>query len=251
MTPKFITQTIKLIKSNSPEILTALSVSGVVTTSYLTGKASFAAVSVITENEKEKPPWGDPKERFKERAKQVWKMYIPAGISGVFTVGCIIGSSRANSRRTTAAFTAYSLTERAFSEYKEKVVEQIGKGKEQAIRDELAQERITKYPPTSREVIVIGTGHVLCCELLTGRYFKSDMETLRKAQNDINVKIVSDLYVTLESFYDLVGLLHTTNSDLTGWDSHKLMEMHFSTVLTENGEPCLAFEYNYTKPLYG
>lgn len=185
----------------------------------------------------------------KEKAKIVWKLYIPAGISGALTVGCIIGASKANGRRTTAAVTAYSLTERAFSEYREKVVEQIGKGKEQTIRDDLAQERVSKNPQGSKEVVIVGTGHILCCELFTHRYFRSDMETLRKAQNDINVRVVNDIYVSLDEFYELVGLSNTSNSNNLGWDSNKLMELIFSTVLAEGGEPCLAFEYNYTKPL--
>ncbi len=240
--------TVKTLKSNSPEILTALSVSGVVTTSYLVAKASFRASDVIRVDESvggalriEKP--------LKERTKLVWKLYIPAGISGALTVGCIIGASKANGRRTTAAVTAYSLTERAFSEYKEKVVEQVGKTKEQSIRDEIVQDCVTKNPQGSREVIVVGTGHVLCCELFTNRYFRSDMETLRKAQNDINARIINHPYVTLEEFYDHVGLSYTSNSSNLGWDSDKLMDLVFSTVLGEGGEPCLAFEYNYTKPL--
>ncbi len=75
------------------------------------------------------------------------------------------------------------------------------------------------------------------------------METLRKAQNDINSQVVNQAYVTLEEFYDLVGLPNTSNASNLGWDSDKLMALQFSTVLSEAGEPCLAFDYNYTKPL--
>jgi hypothetical protein len=121
--------------------------------------------------------------------------------------------------------------------------------KEQKIRDELAQQRISSNPPTSREVIITGKGEVMCCELFTHRYFRSDMETLRKAQNDLNEKIFHSFYVPLNEFYDLVGLPHTSNSGYLGWDSDKLMELKFSAVMSEDGEPCLAFEYNYTKPL--
>lgn len=243
------TKTTKTLKSNSPEILTALGVSGVVTTAYLTAKASFAASEVIQDNENVGGTHGVPIERFKERAKLVWKIYIPAGVSGALTIVCIVGASKANGRRATAAVTAYSLTERAFSEYREKVVEQIGKGKEQTIRDNIAQDRVSNNPLGSKEVVVVGTGHVLCCELFTRRYFRSDMETLRKAQNDINMRVVNDMYVTLDEFYDLINLSHTSNSGGFGWNSDRLMELLFSTVLAEGGEPCLAFEYNYTKPL--
>lgn len=239
---------VKTLKSNSPEILTALSISGVFATSYLTAKATFKASNKISEIESIAGTHGDKKERIKERTRLVWKCYIPAGISGALTVTAIIASSKANSKRTTAAVTAYSLTERAFSEYKEKVVEQIGQGKEQKLRDELAQERVLKNP-SSKEVLVVGAGQVLCYEQFTGRYFRSDMEKLRKVQNDINVKIVSDPYVTLDEFYERIGLPYTSVSNKMGWDSNKLLEVQFSTVLSENGEPCLAFEYNYIIPI--
>lgn len=238
----------KKVKSNSPEILTAIGVSGVITTSYLTAKASFKAAEIIREKELDGHAT-DLKLLLKYRTQMVWKFYIPASISGVVTIGCIIGASKANGTRTAAAVTAYSITEKAFGEYKEKVVEQIGKGKEQKIKDELAQERVDKKPPTGKDLIVVGPGYVLCCELFTNRYFRGNMDTLKKAQNDINARIISDFYVTLDEFYDLVNLAYTSNSSNIGWDSDKLLELQFSTVLSDGGEPCLAFDYNYVRPL--
>lgn len=231
----------KTLKANSPEILAALSVSGVVTTSYLAAKASFDASSDLR--------MAPPDLPIKEKIKVVWKLYIPAGISGALTIGCIVGSSKASGKRTAAAVTAYSLTEKAFSEYKEKVVEQLGKNKEQAVRDDIAQDKVNRTQKGSKEVIILGEGHVLCCELYTHRYFRSDMETLRKAQNDINARIINNRYVSLGDFYYFLGLPFTSASDALGWDSDKLMALEFSTVLSDNGEPCLAFDYNYLKPI--
>lgn len=247
--PIFFTNAVKTVKSNSPEILTALGVSGVVTTSYLVGKASYKASQIIDDNERAGGISDDRKQRFKENVKETWRLYIPAGVSGVLTISCIIGASKTNAKRTTAAVTAYSLTERAFSEYREKVVDEIGKNKEQKIRDQIAQDHISANPPGSKEVIIAGSGQVLCCELRTHRYLRSDMETLRRAQNDINYKIVNELYVTLDTLYDNLGIPHTSDSDKIGWDSEKLLELEFSTVLSEDGEPCLAFNYNYIKVL--
>lgn len=235
-----LSKVVSSAKSHSPEILTALGVSGVITTAYLTNRAATQVA-----RDEDADPWASNKEKI----KKYWKVYLPPAISGGVTIACIIGGSKSAGRRTAAAVTAYSLTERAFSEYKEKVVEQIGKGKEQKLRDDIAQDRVTKNPPGSREVIILGAGNVLCCELFTGRYFRSDMEALKKAQNEVNAMVVNDLYVAIDSFYDIIGLSHTSNSDKIGWDSDKLMELQFSTVLSDNGEPCLAFEYNYTKPL--
>lgn len=237
------------LKRNSPEILIGVGVSGVATTAYLAGKAGHRARPIIDEYEEHNGEGETPVQKFAERTKLVWKFYIPAGISGAITIAAIVGASKASGRRTAAAITAYSLTERAFSEYREKVIEQLGAGKEQRIRDEIAQDRVNRNPAESREVVVLGGGHVLCCELYTNRYFRSDMETLRKTQNDLNEKIINQLYVPLDEFYDLIGLRHTSVSSNIGWNSDKLMELQFSTVISGDGEPCLAFDYNYTKPL--
>ena len=242
MTPKeLVNKGVKGIKANSPELLTALGVTGVVTTSFLTAKASFRAARRLGEE--------SPYLTTKEKAKLIWQFYIPPAVSGAVTVGCVIGASQSSAKRTAAAMTAYSITERAFSEYKEKVVEQIGKSKEQKLRDELAQEKVNENPLGAKEVVVLGTGQVLCCELYTKRYFRSDMETLRKARNEINHELNSGVYVTLEEFYDLIGLSYTSNSSHVGWESDKQMDLNFSTVLSDAGEPCLAFDYNYIKPV--
>jgi len=127
-----INKALKAIKANTPEIYTALGVSGVVSTAYLAGKAAVKADRVVTSDERISVTY-DRKERFKQEFKLVWKYYIPPVISGAVTIACIVATKKTGSRRTTAAVTAYSLTERAFSEYRDKVVEQIGEGKEQKI----------------------------------------------------------------------------------------------------------------------
>lgn len=232
---------LKQAKLHSPEILTAMGITGVISTSYLASKAS---VQMALDEESS----FDPAKSNKEKVKRYWKLYIPTGISGALTIGCILGSSQASGRRTAAAVTAFSVTEKAFSEYKEKVVEQIGKNQEQKIRDEIVQTTVIANPP-KQEIMIAGTGHILCCELYTQRYFRSDMEKLRKAQNDINARVVNDVYVALDEFYDLLGLSYTSVSCKLGWTSERLLELQFSTVMSDKGEPCLAFDYNYIKPL--
>lgn len=238
-TSVFIDRILKTAKRNSPEILTGIGIVGVASTAYLTAKAAFRASAHLSEQAPDMP--------LKEKIQRTWKFYIPAGIAGGVTIGCVVCASRASLRRTGAAVAAYSITEAAFSEYKEKVIDQIGTNKEQKIRDELAQEKVLKNSP--KQIIVAGTGHIMCCELYTKRYFRSDMEQLRRAQNDLNEMINNTYHVTLSDFYDLIDLPHTSQSDRLGWESDKLMSLEFSTVLSEEGEPCIAFDYNYVKPI--
>lgn len=250
-----VTKGVQVVKANAPTILTGLSVVGLGATAYLTMKASAKATRHIDADNAAHGRIShleDTKTRVKREIKLTWRYYIPPAITGLTTVACIIGSNKVNGNRTAAAMAAYSLTEKAYSEYKEKVVEQIGANKEQRIRDDLAQKRVNEQAGTTNEVTVLGSGSFLCCELFTMRYFMSDMESLKRAQNTINAKLVNSLgnVVTLDEFYEEVGLPYTSKSGLLGWDTNKQVIFDFTSTLTPDGKPCLAFDYNYVKPLF-
>ena len=237
---RLLKQTERLLKSNSPVILTGLGVGGVITTAYLAAKASFRAARILDTKD-----ISGFDQTTRDKVEAVWKLYIPTAVTGALTITCVIGGTKVGLKRTAAAYSLLSISEKAFDEYKDKVVEQIGTKKEEAVRAAIAQDSVGKNPPP---VIVSGEGTVLCCELHTGRYFKSDMETLRKAENTTNAKLIRELEATLDDFYYLIGLPQTSNSGRCGWTSDKMMELRFSTVLHDS-TPCLAFEYSYVKVL--
>lgn len=229
--------------NNSTALLTAVGVAGTLSTAYLTGKASFKAAEIIRNEQFQRNlhDQSGPMET-KEKVQLVWKYYIPPVVTGSLTVASIIGAEHIGSRRAAAVAAAYSLTETAFTEYKAKVVEKIGETKEQQVRDSLAQDRVDRDPVGSREVIIAG-GEVLCYDTFTGRYFQSDMETIKKAQNDVNYMILNDMYASLSDFYQRIGLPRTSISDDVGWNTDKMLELEFSTVMSEDQRPCLAISF--------
>lgn len=237
----YIRPLVKTVQANSTEILTALGAAGVCTTAYLAAKAGYKSAELLTKEEFVTGEKATPKKAF----TLTWKNYIPATVSGVGTVACIIGGAKVGAKKTAAAYSLLTVSERAFEEYKEKVIEQVGPKKEQALRDEIAQDRVA----ANTSVVVSGSGNILCFESHTGRYFNCDMETLRKAENTINAKILRENEATLSDFYYLVGLPYTSYSSGVGWTTDKILELRFSTVLSEDSRPCISFEYNYVKPL--
>jgi hypothetical protein len=232
--------TANLIRTNSPSILTALGVSGTITTTVLAVRSGIEHQRIF------------PRDKFEYSTKReevilVWRIYIPPAISAGVTVACIIGAAKASSRRTAAITAAYSLSERAFTEYKEKVVEVLGKNKDQKVRDAIAQDKVDKNPPAA--IITTSNGMILCCELLTSRYFESDMESLRKAENKINSMALGNGEASLSDLYYLLGLPWTTFSSENGWTGERLLELEFSPIMAPGDKPCLAFDYSYIKPL--
>lgn len=229
----------KFLSDNSPSILTAVSVVGVVSTSVMAVKATPQAVIDIQHAESEFARPITPK----EKVKLAWKYYIPALSLGTVTIGCILGANSVHSTRNAALVSVYSLTDKAFTEYQAKVRETLGEASDQKVRDHVAKDRMEKNPVVESSVVMTGNGTALCYDPMSGRYFETDIEKLRKSVNDLNYQINNDMYASLNDFYDLIGLGPTKLGDELGWTSERLLDVSYSAVLSEGGKPCISIDY--------
>lgn len=228
-----------VINKNSTHIMTALGCAGVLTTAIMAVKATPKAMKLLDEYRKE-----TNREPSKlDTVKITWKCYIPTGIVGGIAIGCIIGSNTINTKRNAALAALYTLSETAFREYRSKVIETIGKNKELKIRDEIKDARIKQHIVEDKEVLFTGDGEVLCYDVLTGRYFKSDIETIRQSINELNRDLMSDMWISLNELYYKLGLPGTKLGDEMGFDIDKgLIEVDYSSHLDAKNRPCLAID---------
>ena len=238
-----------LLNENSTIIFTGAGVVGTVGTAILTGRASFKAAQII-ENERQdqlealKFPETDIRSLSKtEKVKLVWPLYLPPVAVGAATVTSIVLAHRISSKKIAAIAVASTISERALQEYKDKISEKLGVRQETAIREEIAQDNVTNNPP-SNQVVIAGSGDVLCFEPLTGRYFNSTIESIKRAENKVNYEIIHYDYCSLSHFFEEVGLRPTDYSDLVGWNVANRMEINFSTTMSEDNRPCLVIGFN-------
>ena len=243
------------LQKHSPEILTGIGIAGMVTTTILAVRATPKALLLIQEAEEVKHQNTDASALTPvETIKAAWLCYVPAAVTGVLSMTCLIGASSVNLRRNAALATAYTLSESALKEYREKVVETIGEKKEQAVQDAVAKERISKSPVTNQEVIITEKGNTLCYDVISGRYFKSDIEKLKRAANDLSRRMLDEGYISLNDFYYEIALPETKLGDELGCHiDNGLVDLRFSSQLAEDGTPCLVIDYqiapkyDYTK----
>lgn len=234
-------QALRSLKKHSPGILTGIGVAGLLATTVMAVDATPKALRLIEEKKQELQV---EKLAIKETVKTAWKCYIPSAVTAIASVACIVGASSVNARRNAALATAYTLSETAAREYKEKVVEAIGEKKEQLVRDEVAKKQLEKNPVTKSEVVITEKGDTLCFDPWSSRYFKSDAEKLRRAINDLNYQLINDGYVTLNDFYYDIGLDETKPGETLGWDVNKgQVQFRFSSQIAEDGTPCLVLEF--------
>lgn len=232
-------------KRHSPEILTGIGIAGMITATIMAVRATPKALTLIGEQEVDK----DRKLSKPEIVKTAWTCYIPSAIVGSMSIACLVGSTSVNLRRNATLAAAYSCAESALHEYQGKVVEAIGEKKEQTIRDEVAKERIKKHPVSECQVLYTGHGDTLCYDVWCSRYFKSDIEVIRRAVHSLNDRLRMDNYISLNEFYDAIGLEEAKVGEILGWNIGKgYIKLAFSSVLASDSTsfpdtPCLVIDF--------
>lgn len=233
------------MKQHSPEILTGIGIAGMITTAVMAVRATPKALSLIEEREIEE----NKRLSKREKARTSWKCYVPSVIVGGASAACLIGGQSMNLRRNAALAAAYTVSEAALKEYQEKALEVVGEKKEQAIRDAVAKEKITKNPVSETKILYTGHGDTLCYDAWSGRYFKSDIEVIRRAAHELNDQMRSDNYISLNEFYGAIDLGETKMGDILGWNVEKgYIQLVFSSQLAGDNTsfpstPCLVVDF--------
>lgn len=221
------------IQKNSPAILTALGVVGIISTAVLSHRAGAQSVAKLNHVEEagEFKETNTRLEYAREVIRHTWPYYVAPVITIGVTVACVITANTISTRRQAAVISAFTLTEKAFSEYRDKNVEMNGRKHDQKVVDAVAQDNAQKR---SESVIVVGPGRVPCFDAYSGRQFECTAELIRKAENEINRKCINENGATLNDYYRLVGLPSIPVGDEVGWNTDKPLEIMFSSYLIDD-----------------
>lgn len=183
-----------------------------------------------------------------EKSKIVVKHCWPAMLTSISCIAAIAGSQIISGKRLSAAEFARDAAEKAFNEYVESTVKKVGAKKEDEIRQDVAQRAVEKNPP-NKELIVSGSGDVLCLDMVTNQWFNSTVNAIKKAQNDINAMCLSGEFVTINDFYDALDVRHVPYGDNLGWminpgDANtELLNIEYLPNLNDSDELILCINY--------
>jgi len=238
----------KTINRNSPSILTGFGIAGFVTSIVMAVRATPKALAYLDEAEYQELAYA--KEvgleyvwTVKEQVIHGYKFYIPTIGMALLSATSIIMANRINLRRNAALASLYAIAQNGLQEYQTKVVESIGEKKEQLVRGEVAQQKLNNHPIDEGQIVMTDGGDMLCYESLSGRYFKSDIETLRQIQNDFNARLLVEMTLTLNELFSDMGLGNIELGDKIGWTVEKgLLEFDFNAKIATNGQPCIVVD---------
>lgn len=239
LTALFNTAKTKVVK-HGPVILTAMGIVGWGTTVVLAVKETPKALRLIEDAEYDK---GEPL-TVTEKVKAAYKPYIPAAVTAVTSTACLIGACKVSAGRTAALATAYQLSATALKDYTEQVVETVGEKKEKVIRDKVAEKKLKENPVTTSQIIHTGRGKTRCYDVSSGRYFDSSKILIEQACVQLTKRMQGgEMYISLNEYYDEIGLPHIPIGDKVGWNADVCIEPHFSSLVDDEGVPCLVIDY--------
>lgn len=155
---------------------------------------------------------------------RIGKLYAPAVLLGAASIGCLTKSHSILSERNLALTAAYAAVDKAFGEYRGRVVEKYGE----------EQDREFRY--TSEEVEIIDDRGVQKTQLMPGpgaesmyaRFFDQyspnwskepeyNLLFLRCQQNYANDMLKARGHIFLNEVYDMLGLERSRAGAVVGW----------------------------------
>lgn len=154
---------------------------------------------------------GAKKAAAKESKKGKVLAYAPAAAVGLGTCACIIGSNRVSAKEI-AALTATCGYLAANRDKIEAVVkEHIGQEK----LDDIKSTVVPKY--NGQTIEETGKGDELFFDRYSGRWFRSSIDAVCYAEDEINERFKGCTSVCLNDFYELLGIELTGFGQQMGW----------------------------------
>ena len=215
---KLINSIASFSDTHQKEIKLGLTIAGVVLTGITAAKAGIKADKILKDQKKKveelelNPDMTDEtlaeekKEITVETIKQMAPVVIPPVVIAGATIYSAVSGYKSATKQIAAISAAYNLTEKKLMDYQDKAKEILGEKKAQSVTDAVATDKVNENPPKEDSIFKTGHGDVLCLDDYSGRYFYSDPEHIRKCVNDINEQLRDEFYVSLNDFYDRLGL---------------------------------------------
>lgn len=236
---------------NSPALLTGATVAGVFATAWMAYKAGPKAHEIMERHKSMPVPETKELKRAETKAfiKEIAPVILPPIGMAIATSACAIGSNTVSSKRIAVLSAAYSMSESALKDYQAKVTELFDEKKVQKVKEGLAKDKLDKNPiQPGQDIYITGDGDVLCMDQYSGRYFRSNAQKIGQVINELSADLQSDMYVSLNDFYEKLGLTQVPMGDDFGWNiddlAHGQLDIDITACLTPDKQPCLVVTYD-------
>lgn len=223
------------LKRHSPTILTFVGAAGVVATVIMSARATPKAMKLLEEAEAQKGEELDKLETIRTAAPA----YIPVAAIGISSLICLFGANVLNQRNQASLTAAYAMLNESYSRYRGAANTVFGDDADSKIKAEVAKETYISadgcaiYDASHDD----GCEECLFYDEISDRYFQSTMASVLNAQYHLNRNFTLRGYVSLNEFYEFLGIEKVVCGEGIGWGQD----------LLEDGIFWIDFDNRYVK----
>lgn len=227
----------RYLKKQLPNILTAMSMCGVVATAYLASKATKDAEERIFESTNDMDKFSNLDLVTKVRI--TYPAYIPTAITALSTIGCILGANILDRRHQADITSAYIMLDQAFRKYRNKVIELEGADIDRNIRSNIVKDRYRDEKCSHSD-----DGMLIFYEEHYGKFFERHMSEVIDAQYQLNRKFAIDGEASVNDFLQYLGLEGVPGGNTIGWTieddyfTYPWLDFDHELVILEDGMEC-------------
>lgn len=211
----------RCLRNHSPTILSGMASVGVIASTVMAVKATPKALILLKDATSEK---NDALSKI-EIIKVVTPIYIPTIITCLSTIICIFGANALNRKQQASLMSAYALLNDSFKKYRNAVINSYGDASDLKIKAEAAKmtyiyhDGYSVYSPD----MDFESEKLLFYDFYTQRYFNATLAAVVNAQYHLNRNLILRGYVTINEFYEFLGIDLIKNGDDVGWNMDYLM----------------------------
>lgn len=222
------------LKAHSPTILTVIGSTGVVITAVLAVKGTPKALKLIEEAKNIK---GDELTTG-ETIQVAWKPYIPAAISCVSTILCIVGANYLNIKKQKNLMSAYMLLDNAFKQYRNRVYDEYGEEVDEEFGRDLVRKQLEEMEDIYKETLFF--------EFNSMRFFEANIHKVLQAECKAKLQFEQYEHLTLNDYYAYLGIDGSPYGECMGWSKYQMqteehvdnLEFTYERVIMSNGLVC-------------
>lgn len=239
---------ILITQKHSPVILFGVGVTGFVAAAVLASHATLKMDAVLREAEEtrnkidtlaEEQLKDNRAEYTAEDAKKdkalnkvklagkIAKLYAPAFVVGVVSIGALTGSHVILTRRNVGLTAAYAALDKGYRDYRSRVIKEFGEEKDREFRYDLVDREIaieTDEGPVVKTVKVAGPNgkspYVVCFDESNPNWQRDPMYNqtfLRIRQSYADDMLHANGHVLLNDVFDMLGMKRTSAGAVVGW----------------------------------
>jgi hypothetical protein len=234
-------------KTHSPVLLFGVGIVGFVGTTVLATRATLkldelvldeaeadierikeATVTASGAEYTEKDRTKDLRKVYIRSAVKIARAYAPAVAVGVISIAALTGSHVILTKRNTGLAAAYATVEKAFNQYRERVIADVGEEKDREYRHGVVERQIAVDTDTGVDVKTIKSfdpdgvsGYARVFAKGKSKFWRSVPQDnrmfLEMRQRFMNDKLQLDGYLFLNDVYKELGFPETAASRQVGW----------------------------------